>query len=348
MIALFLILVLLLTVFSIAPIKHQKAKDFWLYFFGFIFFLLAAFRHEGIDNDFLMYKSLFRSVTREADAMIEPTFYIITQIIKLFSADYRLLFVVYALTSIVIKVYAIKQISEFFFLSLSIWLCNAFILHDMTQIRASVGSSLMLLSLLPIVNRNYRQFIIIICFAIMFHYTALIAIFFIFLKPQKFNKTLWLMVIPAAYCLVFLKISPLDIYKLIPINTVQFKIKTYIILQDLNTKDVVNIFSLLIILKFFIIAFFVYHIEEISKLNRFAIISLKLYILSVAILISVSEVITLSLRLSEFIGIVEIVLIPMGMYIFSPKNKIIPIVFIVAYACLLFGLHIRAETLNFY
>ncbi len=336
-----------LALISIAPIRFEKIKLFWFYLFSFIFFLCAAFRPEGLDNDFLMYKNLFSNIKNTGNEMMEPTFYVISTLTKFFTSDSRYLFLIYAGISVFIKLFAIRKISSFYFLSLLIWLCNSFILHDMTQIRASIGAALMLVSIIPLVNRNKKVFFIIIILAILFHYSSLIILPFVLLTTDKFNYKTWLSLIPIAYIMVFLGFSPLDLYQFIPIETVQVKMKTYILFQEMDSKDVVNIFSLLVFLKILIILFLSINIKIISEQNRFAIICLKIYIISLFLLISFSKVITVSLRLSELVGVVEIVLIPMLIYAFKPKYKLVPVLFVIFYAFLLFYLHIRSETLNF-
>ena len=347
MLYILLVLSFFLVLFSIVPIKFEKIKFFWLYFFGFIFFLLAAFRPEGIDMDFLMYKFLFIYFKNTGNEMVEPTFYVISKVTKFFTSDYRYLFLVYAGLSVFIKLFAIRKISSFYFLSLLIWLCNSFILHDMTQIRASVGAALMLVSIIPLVNKNRKGFFITAFFAVLFHFSSLIILPFVLLKTDKFNHKIWLSLIPVAYIITFLGFSPFDFYRIIPIQTVQAKIQAYILFQEMDAKDVVNIFSLLIFLKILIILFFSFNIKKIYGHNRFAIICLKIYIISLFLLISFSKVIAVSLRLSELVGIVEIVLIPMLIFGFKPKYKLVPVLFVIFYGFLLFYLHIRSETLNF-
>ena len=342
-----LVISFFLVLFSIAPIKFEKSKLFWIYLFGFIFFLIATFRPEGLDNDFLIYKDLFLNMKYESHEMIEPTFYVITKTINFFSSDYRYFFLIYAGLSVFIKLFAIRKISSFYFLSLLIWLCNSFILHDMTQIRASVGAALMLVSIIPLVNNNRKGFFIMAFFAVLFHFSSLIILPFILLKTDKFNHKIWLSLIPIAYIMIFLGFSPLEFYRIIPIQTIQAKMQAYILFQEMDSKDVVNIFSLLVFLKILIILFFSFNIKKIYEQNRYAIICLKIYIISVFLLISFSKVIAVSLRLSELTGVVEIVLIPMLIFGVKPKYKLVAISFVIFYALLLFYLHIRSETLNF-
>ena len=329
------------------PIKFEKIKLFWLCLFGFIFFLVAAFRPEELDNDFLMYKDLFLYMKNTGHEMMEPTFYVISKVTKYFTSDYRTIFIIYAGLSVFTKLFAIKKISSFYFLSLLIWLSNSFILHDMTQIRASVGAALMLVSIVPLVNKNRKCFFIIAVIAVLFHFSSLIILPFVLLKTDKFNKKIWLSLIPFAYIIIFLGFSPLDFYRIIPIQTVQAKVQAYILFQQIDAKDVVNIFSSLVFFKVIIILFFSFNIKKIYEQNRYAIICLKIYIISLVLLISFSKVIAVSLRLSELVGVVEIVLIPMVIFGFKPKYKVVAALFVIFYALLLFYLHIRSETLNF-
>jgi len=336
----------IIIIFNIVIIKHDKIKKIWLVIFSIVLIITAAFRGEGVDQDYQMYEFIYNHVDNIKLVTTEPTYMFFCQLFRnFFQFDSVSIFILYAILGVSIKMYSINKISNFVFLSLLIYFSNLYILHDMTQIRASIGSSILLLMIKPITEGNKKQFFVLFFIAFLFHYSSMISLVLLLLNPNKINKKVWFLVIPAAYFLYFINFSGVNFYKFIPIEAVSSKVNTYVLTQDANEEEKVNVFSVLLIIKFCIISLFLYKIDDLFEKNKYAILLLKLYILSFFVLIFFADVITLSLRFSEFLNVVEIVTLPLIVFCFPNKIRLLPKAFVIVYCLFLFYLHIRAETL---
>jgi len=158
------------------------------------------------------------------------------------------------------------------------------------------------------------------------------------------NKYIWLSLIPLSYIFLFLDITPINMYRIIPIIAIQSKIETYILLQQGESfgKEV-NIFNSLVIIKYFLIIYFVLNVDSLRKANKYSIIFLKAYILSIVLLIITSKISTLSFRLNEYLSVVEIVLLPVLTVICRPK--VLGYILVLLFSGFLMFLQFRAETL---
>lgn len=321
----------------------ERIKRIWLFVFCVALALFAGFRGEGIDRDYRNYVSNFLFLQPPHISFIEPAFYIISSAIKVFSSEPTLLFLTFALISLSVKFLAIRRSSDNVFLSLLVLLSNIYIIQDLTQIRAAVGASLFLLALTFLVDGHKKKFYILAAVAVLFHYTSLIIFLFILADFKKIKIWFWALLIPVSYGLLFANITPLSLLSYIPIASIQSKLNTYIALQQEDAGKVVNVFNLLVLIKYLLILFLLSKIHELQELNRFAVLFLKVYILSIVALILTSKVSTLAFRLNEYLSVVEIVLLPMLTIVVRPK--ILSHVIIIIFCIILLFLHYRAETL---
>ena len=203
--ALFLILsltTLFITDNSIKP--YEKNTDLFLkilfIFIGILLFFISGFRAVGIDRDYYNYINLYEENKDSWSFLIEPSFILISKFVKTcFNSNVTFLFVLFALIGVSTKMYAIKQLSEFWSLSLLLYISYSFILQDMTQIRVGVAAGFILLSIEPLYERKFWKFLIFSICAILFHYTALIIILLWFLNPTKINVKLYGLIIILVY-----------------------------------------------------------------------------------------------------------------------------------------------------
>lgn len=325
-----------------------KEKFIEIYIYGFIsalLILIAGFRGEGIDRDYVGYSEMFLALDKDSTYFVEPGFVYITYFSQFFSSTPVLMFLIFSVLGISIKTYSISKLTDYVFISLLLYFSSIYILHDLTQIRAGVASGLMLLSLIPLQAKNKSQFFTVVFIAVMFHFTALVLLPFWFLKADKINKKFWFLVIPISYVLLFLSISPIDFYKLIPIAGVEAKVKTYILLQEANEEDKVNVISTLVLFRITAIIYILKNIDVIYALNKYAIILVKIYIISISILIILSKTTAIALRFNEFFLTVEFITLPLILYTFEPRNRIYSRILLIVFSAILLFFHYRAKTL---
>jgi hypothetical protein len=336
---------MLLCFLSLFKIESKVTETSTLALISCVLILVAAFRGEGFDRDYNNYKEIFLLWDESSTYLIEPGFIVIANFARIFFSTPILLFLLFALLGVSIKVYSINKLTDFVFISLLIYFCNIYILQDLTQIRAGVASGLMLISLVPLKSRKKTPFFIVAFLAIMFHYTAFVILPFWFFKVDKINKKIWFTIIPFSYLLLFLAISPLDLYELIPIDSIQAKIRTYILLQEADTENVVNVFSTLVFIRLLFISYILKKIDIIQEENKYAIIVIKIYIISIAVLVVMSKTTAIALRFNEFFSAVEIVALPLILYAIEPGRRIYARILLVVMSAILLFFHYRAATL---
>jgi len=330
---------------SLFKIKDKSLEVYLLILISLVLIVIAGFRGSGFDRDYGNYSEIFLMWNKDTTYLVEPGFIAIAAVSRFFSSTPVLLFLIFAILGVSIKTYSITKLSDYIFVSVLIYFCSIYILHDLTQIRAGVASGLMLLSLIPLEARKKYQFFGVVFLAVMFHFTALVLLPFWFLKSDRINKKVWYLVIPLSYLLLYLSMSPLDFYKVIPIAGIEAKVRTYILLQEANEDDKVNVISTLVIFRIMYIIYILRNINVIQAANKYAILLVKIYIMSISILIIMSKTTAIALRFNEFFLTVEVVALPLILYTVGPKHRIYPRVLLIAFSAVLLFFHYRAKTL---
>ncbi|SFA42241.1 EpsG family protein [Pedobacter suwonensis] len=344
MVLLIFTLFLFLSFLALFEIKDKNTEILVFMFCSLLLILFAGFRGEGMDRDYANYKEIFLNLTENSTYYVEPGFIIITKVVNFFSGTAVLLFLLFAILAVTIKSYAISKLSDFLFVSLLIYFSNIYILNELTQIRAGVASGLLLLSIVPLQAKKNYKFFLIAFTAVLFHLTSLVLFLIWFLDTDKINKKVWFIIIPLSYIALFIGLSPIDLYKLIPIESIQAKINTYILLQE-SGDEKVNVISTLVLLRLVVIFYLLKYIDKIQVENKYAIVLTKIYIISLAVLIVMSRTAAVALRFNEFFVVVEMFTLPLIIYTFPPKLRLIPRIIIVVFAAVLLFFHFRSKTL---
>jgi hypothetical protein len=174
-------------------IYNNKYRLLYNIFFLLVFVLLfaiAGFRPVDVTRDSEAYARAIQSfiITHNYDFIsIEPSFYLIVDVSKfLFNDVVRGVFILYAFLGVSLTLYAIKKNSSFPLLSLIVFSCSYFVLHEMTQIRVALAAAIFLLAIPDIVNRNLKSFLMKTALAMLFHYSA-ITMLFTYLLGSKTN-----------------------------------------------------------------------------------------------------------------------------------------------------------------
>ncbi|MFC2099079.1 EpsG family protein, partial [Bacteroidota bacterium] len=220
----YFLIFLLIALFSLY--KNEQTKNIFFICCGLLLFFIAAFRGD-IDNDYQGYVNLYNQAATLTIIRIEPTFLIISFIVKHLFNNVVYLFIIYSLLGVCIKFYAIKKYTDYYLLSALIYFSNFYIFHEMTQIRVGVASALILLSIVPILDRKFWTFLILIIIAFLFHYSAIIALPLYFLNGRKINVLIFSLVIPVSYLFYFLSINVTFLIDLIPIPEINAKFLMY-------------------------------------------------------------------------------------------------------------------------
>lgn len=336
-------LYILLIVIILFPFSEKKENILYS-LFGITLFCIAAFRNGDNVRDYSVYKTMYEQVYLGDNITIEITFYWISKLCyTLFHNQIIFLFIIYAFIGVLLKLIAIRQLTSLFFLSLIIYLCNFFILHEMTQMRVGVAAGCLLLSIKPIKDRNWKQFLILSCIGFLFHYSALIILPLWFLSNKYCSKWM-LFLIPTAYIIYFTKYNLMElIYPFIPIKNIQSKIEGYQELQIIGDSvwNEINVFNMVFVGKIIIFYFLLFNRKAIQKHNKYFPIMMKIFCISLFIFPTFATIPVIAFRISELYGIIEIILIPLLVYAFKPpiisKSIILVIATILLYASIFYN-----------
>ena len=299
--------------------RNEQIKKILFILSGILLFIIAAFR-GGVDKDYSGYITLYEKAYHLTTLRIEPTFLFISFIVKHLFHNVLFLFIIYAFLGVYLKFYAIKQLSEFYLLSVVIYYSNFFLFHEMTQIRAGVACSIILIAIKPLYDRNWKSYLILIVLASLFHYSAVLALPLYFLNCEKINITFFALLIPVSYILYFLNIHITFLIELIPIPEITAKFHTYKYLSTLHNAYEGNVFNYLQLSRILLAFLLLWKWELLHFNNKFSIILIKLYVIAISILILFSDIPGISARASELLMPVEILLMPSLVYVVKQKQ----------------------------
>lgn len=311
------ILVLLFIVIAGIALFSSKAKlvrNIVFIVLGFILIIIAGFREEESVRDYSEYVVMFQN---ESENIVEPSFAIIKFFVHtLFGNNPIYLFIIFAILGVSLKLTAIKQLTELWFLSLIIYCSNFFILNEMIQIRTGVASAFLLLCVKPIYNRDWKRFLLFSILGFSFHYSAIV-IFPLWFLGIKSRKSFLLLSLPVAYLIYF---SGIKLITNIPIPVVQSKFALYQKLIELGDEqsNLINVFNGVLLTKIAIFYFLLSKYDIILTYNKYVPILIKIYSISLMSYLVLAVFPPIATRISELLAIVDIVLIPFVYYSFKP------------------------------
>ena len=314
----------------LALIDKGDKKVFFYYSIGLILVLIAGFRSENICRDYSEYRRYFEGIKDSGNIFfLEPTFVLIT----IFCSKVEWLMLIYATLGVFINLIGIKRLTNLYFYSLLIYFSSSYILHEMTQIRVGVAIAFFLLSIKHIEDRNAYKFIAFVILASLFHYSALIILPLYFIRSKSVNIIFYSFLIPTCYLLHFLGIH---FSQLLGILNAGEDIQQKILIQQeaiglSNEAPKINLFNIVQILKIILIYVLLWKRKVISKNNVYFNILIKIYIFSIAFFILFADIPVFAFRLSEMYGAVEIILVPMLVYILTPKSYAHGLIFLFAF-----------------
>ena len=311
--------------------KKSKSRYENIYFAVTILVLIftAALRTPNSDRDYQNYLDFFN---KAPDLIIEPFFILISVLIKsTFGNSYILLFFSFSLLSLSLKYFAIKRLTELWFISAFIYFSYFFILHDLTQIRAGVASSFLFLLVPVIFDRKPILFILLCISAICFHYSAIIFLPLWFVN-KGFGRTFLYLLIPLGYLFYFLNF---DLFFSLPFESINSKLSVYKTLQDHDTeREKINVFNFFFLLKILIFYLLLFKFNYLYNINKYFGIIISIYGLSLFSFLFFSKMPIVSFRIYELLGVIEILVFTFIYYLFKPK--LVPLLFYLIIAALNF------------
>lgn len=282
--------------------------------------LIAALRPVGVDKDSINYMLMYYDPTYGADSStVEYSFKLIVKVVDFLFGDVRGLFVVYALLSIPLRAYVLQRFTGQILLGLLIWTCHYFVFQDMTQIRVAVSSAFFLLGIFFLAEKRRWPFMGCFVGALFFHYSSLLMLPLVLLSNRPVGRReryVLLGVIPLMYVLLIAGIDPI---LSLPIPYIQEKVEIYEKMRDMGIMaDDLNVFGLTFLMRVLVYYFVLWKYDIIVKKVPSVSLLLRVYVFSLCSFLLFSSFSVFASRISEFYGIVEIVLFATLVHAFRP------------------------------
>lgn len=232
--------------------------------------------------------------------------------------DYTFFLFLSAFLSIAVKLYGIRQISNFFYSSLFIYISSKYISNDLIQMRVAFSTGLMLFAVYYKHNKCLLKFLIVTTLAFLFHYSAVLLYFIWFIPTETINKSVYILLVVGSYVVALTGFSLAYIIAYIPIMGIQ---NLYIHYTEAIDVSYANLFSILLISKLLICLYFLITWKKYAIHSPYFVILIKLFAISLIAYCLLFSINVVAVRIAELFQIVEIILIPF-LYYFSKKRII--------------------------
>lgn len=280
--------------------QNQRAKKFLILI---LLIFVAGLRLEGMDRDYTQYVEAFNYANFNYN--IEPSFILISTIVKTLNYSHTALFLIYAIIGVTLKFVAINKLSDHVYASILLYISHFFLLHEMTQIRIGVASGLLLLAFYQKIKKeNTRGFLLITGLAIFFHYSSIIILFIYPILGIRRNLYVQYLTIPLG---IIIALNGYELLLQLPIPYLQRKLEIYWELKENGQLHGSNIklFNPIMILNILLYYTILWKKKKIYDSDYTLLFLLNLSIFSFYFL---SFIPVAAFRISELLGIVVIVL----------------------------------------
>jgi hypothetical protein len=283
---------------------------------GMLLFLMAALRSGDIDADYPGYLVYYDNVLYEGFVNVEPTFIAVANLIKATLDNPAYLFAFYAALGIGLKLFALNRITNLRLPTLLIYYSWFFLLWEMTQIRIAVAGAFLLLALPAIVEKRPREFIVWWLLASSFHYAAIIVGALYLLDGKTLAARRLGLLVPLAALLYLANFDLVVLADFAPIQLIELKIRSYETYAD---TDIDNIYNYVYLSRCALAYVLLLNWRTLAERNGYFIILLKIYFIGLFVHAALASIPGISSRLSELLLVVEVVLVPMLIYLFRER-----------------------------
>lgn len=339
--AIYYIIFAVLALFSI--MNHvREFRQYRLPFFLFsaiLLILLSGLRASTVTPDYGAYVANFLFVpdlsywlTGEfvytfAETWMEPAYVAFGAFIKLFTSDYRWMFLGVASLSVGIAAYNYYKLSKYAFLTLLLFFVHTYLYRDMTQIRSAIAAAIGLFLIPQLSEQKRIKPLITISFAGLFHMASLSLLIAYFISLFNFNRKHILLGLGISFLLAAVGVSNLLIQALPNLGYITVILEGY---QNSQYVDTVNIFDLTNVKNLSIMCLILFFWKRLKKKVPFFEMLALFMFLATAWRIVFSDFGIFAARISTFFGIVEVILLPSFVMIF--RSKLIITLLIIAYS----------------
>lgn len=200
--------------FALQEKKIKPVSFIWFVACTFLLFVLiiGMFRGIGIGTDYYSYLYIFK-----VESDIEIGFVELIRFVKYLGGGFQTFISLIFLSSFFIKIYFFQKISPIPYISIMIYLGFWFLVYDMNGIRQGLAMSITLASSWYLLNGKKKTYYLLVFLAILFHYSAIVFLPFIFILKKEFSNKIAIVFVGA-----FLLIAQFNISESITMFLINF------------------------------------------------------------------------------------------------------------------------------
>jgi hypothetical protein len=164
------------------------AKDFPRRMAAAMLFMAMAFliTLAYATTDYFSYQEIYHRITdyRRISLLgypvsvvtrVEPAFALLVLLEKSLTGNFAVFWFIFTALSMLVKVYAFNKLSPYLILTILVYLGDVYFWKDLSGIRGSMASGLVLLSLIYVDRRQPLLFLLVLLAALSFHFAAIVA-----------------------------------------------------------------------------------------------------------------------------------------------------------------------------
>lgn len=331
----YIIIAILLTLLALLfPKMNDKSKSLAICLTVIVLFVIAAFRGQKVDQDYVWAYGYFIKNIPDAHFMFrdfagylnrlpapEFSFCVLVSFIKCVTTSVMpVVAVVYAFFAVPTKINGIRKLSndEFFGFALLFYFANLFLLHEMTQIRAGLATGIFLCAIPAIYKRQAAKYFSMIIVAALIHRSTMLALPLYFLGCKGINFKLWFGTTIALLVLAVVRYDVVSFILDYDVPILHHKLVIYMAMQDW-LKFKVNLFNVFILLQLCVSVLLYWKRELVVPHCPYFYFLLKLNLLSVIVFYFFSRIPVFAFRLNDFYGCCTIILYPLIYYVIKPR-----------------------------
>ena len=250
----------------------------------------------------------------------EPTFLWLSRLVLALGGGLIWMFLIYALIAIPPKLKALYGMTPYIFTALIIYIPIYYELHDLIQIRAAAACAFLLLALNPLSNKRYWTATLLMIIAILFHYSSVVFIPFLFIGNRQLGYNSRLVVACVIPVCFVIYLMGKDLFSLIPSSILGGKLDYYQKTSEKGEWEMAllykNVYFMLKVAMMYLCLYFYNHIVEN---NRLAPLLLNLFLASILSPMLFSTIPVIASRVSDMYGIIDCIVFTFALYLFSPR-----------------------------
>lgn len=208
---LYILFFILVAILVLPDMRSGELSRFKLGIFFFLFLLLwvfAGFR-DGVGPDWNTYESIFREdltlgqiLSGQGTALtrVEPFFLLFCYLVKLPGGNIYAFYILFNFLSIALVFLAIRKYGVYALAGILIYMAHGYLMN-FSQIRQGLAAAIFLFALHFVIHRRYLLYTGLILVAMLFHYSVLITVPFIFFSRKKIHPY-WILAMLLAAILI--------------------------------------------------------------------------------------------------------------------------------------------------